>query len=93
MGTEIKYDGYRLMVRREGSRVRCFTRRSSGWARRFPAIVEAALRIKAGSFLIDGEAVTIGEDGMPDCAAHAGAVTCCSTPSTCWSTMASTTDR
>jgi ATP-dependent DNA ligase len=24
---EIKHDGYRLMVRRDGSRVRCFTRR------------------------------------------------------------------
>ena len=39
---EIKHDGYRLMVRRDGVRVRCFTRNGHDWADRFPAIVEAA---------------------------------------------------
>ena len=52
-----------LMVRRDGARVRCFTR---DWADRFPAIVEAALRIKASSFMIDGEAVVVSDDGRPD---------------------------
>ena len=33
---------------------------------RFPSIVEAAARIKATSFLIDGEVVIAGEDGMSD---------------------------
>ena len=28
---EIKHDGYRLMVRRDGSRVRCFTRGGHDW--------------------------------------------------------------
>jgi ATP-dependent DNA ligase len=54
---EIKHDGYRLMVRRDGARVRCFTRNGHDWADRFPAIVEAAARLQAPSFLIDGEAV------------------------------------
>ena len=63
---EIKHDGYRLMVRRDGERVRCFTRNGHDWADRFPAIVDAALRIKAQSFLIDGEAVTARDDGTPD---------------------------
>ena len=63
---EIKHDGYRLMVRRDGSRVRCFTRGGHDWANRFPAIVDAALRIKASSFLIDGEAVIARDDGTPD---------------------------
>ena len=63
---EIKHDGYRLMVRRDGSRVRCFTRNGHDWADRFPAIVDAALRIKAASFLIDGEAVIARDDGTPD---------------------------
>ena len=31
-----------------------------------PAIVEAGLRIKAHSFLIDGEAVIARDDGRPD---------------------------
>jgi ATP-dependent DNA ligase len=63
---EIKHDGYRLMVRRDGSRVRCFTRNGHDWADRFPAIVDAALRIKAASFLIDGEAVIARDDGTSD---------------------------
>ena len=63
---EIKHDGYRLMVRRDGARVRCFTRNGHDWADRFPAIVEAASRIQASSFLIDGEAVIISDDGTPD---------------------------
>src|SRR5438477_2454348 len=51
---EIKHDGFRLMVRREGGRVRCFTRGGYDWAGRFPAIVKAAARLEASSFLIDG---------------------------------------
>jgi bifunctional non-homologous end joining protein LigD len=33
---------------------------------RFPAIVDAARRLKASSFLIDGEAMIIGDDGTHD---------------------------
>ena len=40
---------------RPKARVRCFTRNGHDWADRFPAIVDAASRIKAQSFLIDGE--------------------------------------
>jgi bifunctional non-homologous end joining protein LigD len=63
---EIKHDGYRLMVRRDDQRVRCFTRWGNNWPDRFSSIVDAALRIKAASFLIDGEAVIIGDDGTYD---------------------------
>jgi bifunctional non-homologous end joining protein LigD len=63
---EIKHDGYRLMVRRDGSDVRCFTRNGHDWADRFPTIVAAAHLIKASSFLIDGEAVVISDDGTSD---------------------------
>ena len=38
----------------------------SDWADRFPAIVDAALRLKAQSFLIDGEVVIVRDDGTPD---------------------------
>jgi ATP-dependent DNA ligase len=62
----MKHDGYRLMVRRDGQRVSCFTRNGHDWADRFPAIVDAALRTKATSFLIDGEVVITSDDGMSD---------------------------
>ena len=61
---EIKQDGYRLMVRRDGLHLRCFTRNGNNWADHFPTIVEIALSIKARSFLIDGEAVFRGAEAV-----------------------------
>jgi ATP-dependent DNA ligase len=34
---EIKHDGYRLIVRRDGAAVRLFTRRGYDWTDRYPA--------------------------------------------------------
>ena len=57
---EIKHDGYRLIVRRDGPTVRLYTRNAYDWTVRLPAIAAAAQRIKAKSFTIDGEAVVLG---------------------------------
>ncbi|XIA63257.1 DNA ligase [Bradyrhizobium sp. TZ2] len=62
---EIKRDGYHLIVRRDGKRVRLFTRNGHDWSR-FPPIVEAALRNRNSSFVLDGEAVLLGVDGRSD---------------------------
>ena len=61
---EIKHDGYRLIVRRQGETVRLFTRRGIEWTARFPAIAAATRRIEAGILTIDGEAVICGPDGL-----------------------------
>jgi hypothetical protein len=61
---EIKYDGYRIIVKRQGKRVGLFTRNGHDWTNRYPLIVESALRNKAGSFVIDGEAVLLGVDEL-----------------------------
>ena len=63
---EIKHDGYRLTVHRDGKRVRLFTRNGYDWTDRYPLIVEAALRIRIGSFVLDREAVLLGVDGRSD---------------------------
>jgi bifunctional non-homologous end joining protein LigD len=63
---EIKHDGCRLIVQRDGQRVRLFTRNGHDWSGRFPLITEAALRNRNGSFVIDGEAVLLGVDGRSD---------------------------
>src|SRR4051812_33890213 len=63
---EIKHDGYRLIVVRDGARVRLFTRRGFDWSGRFPLIIEAARSLTAPSFVIDGEAVILGDSGMAD---------------------------
>jgi ATP-dependent DNA ligase len=61
---EIKHDGYRLMARRDAAGVRLLTRNGHDWASRFPLIVEAVTALKAGSCLIDGEAVCCDDNGM-----------------------------
>jgi bifunctional non-homologous end joining protein LigD len=61
---EIKHDGYRLIVRRDGATGRLFTRRGYDWTGRYPAIASAAAKIRAQSFTLDGEAVVCGEDGV-----------------------------
>jgi bifunctional non-homologous end joining protein LigD len=63
---EIKHDGYRLIVQREGKRVRLLTRRGYDWSDRYPLIVQGALRLRKSSFVIDGEAVVLRADGISD---------------------------
>jgi bifunctional non-homologous end joining protein LigD len=64
---EVKHDGYRLQVRRDGDAVRLFTRRGYDWTDHYPAIAATAaiLRLsRARSFTLDGEAVVTGADGV-----------------------------
>jgi bifunctional non-homologous end joining protein LigD len=61
---EIKHDGYRLIVRRDGIAVRLFTRNGYDWTDRYPAIAAAASNLLAKSFTLDGEAVVCGADGV-----------------------------
>ncbi len=63
---EIKHDGYCLIVEREGTRVRLFSRNGHLWTDRYPLIVEAALKNRITSFVIDGEAMLLGVDGISD---------------------------
>jgi bifunctional non-homologous end joining protein LigD len=63
---EIKHDGYRLRVRREGDKVRPFTRRGYDWSKRYryPAIARTAAALRCTSFTLDGEAVVCGPEGV-----------------------------
>ena len=63
---EVKYDGYRLRLERDGDRVRLFSKGGHDWTSRYPWIVETALKIRKSHFIIDGEAVVLGVDGVSD---------------------------
>jgi len=54
---EPKWDGFRCLLRREGNRVDLRSKSGENLGRYFPELVAAALRIKARSFLLDGEIV------------------------------------
>jgi bifunctional non-homologous end joining protein LigD len=61
---EIKHDGYRMIVRRDGPSVRLYSRNAYDWTARLATIATAAEQIKAKSFTIDGEAVVLGPNGL-----------------------------
>ncbi|WP_439399370.1 RNA ligase family protein [Bradyrhizobium sp. PMVTL-01] len=63
---EVKMDGYRVRIDRAGDRVRLFSRNGYDWTARFPWIIEAARKIRQKRFVLDGEAVVLGVDGVPD---------------------------
>src|SRR6516164_7245448 len=54
---EIKHDGFRIIARKDGPRVRLYSRPGNDLTRRFPLIVETLARLRSRSCIIDGEAV------------------------------------
>jgi bifunctional non-homologous end joining protein LigD len=61
---ELKYDGFRLLVLKEGKTVRLLTRNGNDLAGRFPEIVADVASLK-GNLAIDGELVVADEHGHP----------------------------
>jgi bifunctional non-homologous end joining protein LigD len=63
---EIKHDGFRFICRREGNRIRVFSRRGHDWTDRVPRIVDTFARLAATSVTLDGEGVACDPDGVTD---------------------------
>ena len=71
---ELKWGGYRIIARKEGSSVRLWSRTGRGWHPAFPGIVEAIAALPATSLILDGEAVTLRNDGSDADLSRGGAV-------------------
>ncbi len=61
---EIKHDGFRVLARKHGGRVRIFSRRGNDFSGRFPLIDTAIGALSAQSCLIDGEAIVTDDNGL-----------------------------
>jgi bifunctional non-homologous end joining protein LigD len=61
---EIKHDGFRVIARKEGKRVRLYSSPGNDLTHRFPLIVHALGHLRPRSCIIDGEAVSCGDDGI-----------------------------
>jgi bifunctional non-homologous end joining protein LigD len=61
---EIKHDGFRIIARKDGKRVKLYSRPGNDLTYRFPLIVEAVTKLRSQSCTIDGEAVSCGDDGI-----------------------------
>jgi bifunctional non-homologous end joining protein LigD len=61
---EIKHDGFRVIARKDGDRVRLYSRPGNDMTRRFPLIAVALTRLRSRSCIIDGEAVACDDNGL-----------------------------
>jgi bifunctional non-homologous end joining protein LigD len=61
---EIKHDGFGVIARKDGPRVKLYSRPGNDLTQRFPLIVDALARLRASCCIIDGEAVACGDDGV-----------------------------
>jgi ATP dependent DNA ligase domain len=60
----IKHDGFRIIARKDGDRVRLYSRPGNDMTRRFPLIAEALTGLRSRSCIIDGEAVACDDSGL-----------------------------
>ncbi|WP_048152585.1 ATP-dependent DNA ligase [Palaeococcus ferrophilus] len=63
---EIKYDGARVQVHRDGDTVIVYSRRLENVTRSIPEVVERIkAHVRAERAIVEGELVAVGEDGRP----------------------------
>ncbi|ASJ15056.1 ATP-dependent DNA ligase [Thermococcus radiotolerans] len=63
---EIKYDGARVQVHKDGDRVVIYSRRLENVTKSIPEVVDAVLEsVKPEKAIVEGELVAVGEGGKP----------------------------
>lgn len=61
---EIKFDGYRIVARKQGDSVRLLSRNGKDWTERFRQVADAIAReVSVSSAVLDGEVVVLDADG------------------------------
>ena len=62
---EAKFDGYRALALKEGSRVKLLSRKGNDLTEDYPAIQKAVEALEVKSAILDGEIVAFDESGRP----------------------------
>ena len=72
---EVKFDGYRALIIKNGRSVQLRSRNNKDLTRAYPAVHAAGLRLRADSAVVDGELVALDAKGRPSFQAlqHRGA--------------------
>ncbi|HET7522051.1 MAG TPA: RNA ligase family protein [Bacillales bacterium] len=63
--TQVKWDGVRILVYRDGNEVRLFNRKKNERTMNYPELVDIRSFCKGSSVILDGEVIALGEDGKP----------------------------
>lgn len=64
--SELKLDGYRLLVHVDGATVRCYSRNGLDWSQRFSRIRDTLRTLKLADTWLDGEVIVADEHGRSD---------------------------
>jgi bifunctional non-homologous end joining protein LigD len=62
---ELKLDGYRALIIKDGTSIRIRSRNDKDLMRMYPAVAAAGRRLQADQAVIDGEIVAVDEQGRP----------------------------
>src|SRR5687767_10981726 len=62
---EVKLDGYRALIIKDGARVSVISRNEKDLSAAYPGVVTAASRLNAETAVIDGEVVAVDANGRP----------------------------
>ncbi len=63
---ELKFDGYRILAFLREGKVRLVSRNGKDWTRRFPTIAAAVAELPWQQAIVDGEIVSLGDNGLSD---------------------------
>jgi bifunctional non-homologous end joining protein LigD len=64
--SEVKFDGYRLIVRIDGGNIKLFTREGHDWTARMGRLARAFTSLSATTAMLDGELVVLRDNGISD---------------------------
>jgi bifunctional non-homologous end joining protein LigD len=63
---EIKFDGYRMICRKDGAAVQLFSRNENDWTARFSTLVESLRELPFEQAILDGEVCALADSGKTD---------------------------
>jgi bifunctional non-homologous end joining protein LigD len=63
---EVKFDGFRVQIHKQGLAVALFGKNGGNLTTRFPTIAAAVITLPVRSCIIDGELIAAGVHGQPD---------------------------
>ena len=66
---EVKFDGYRVQLHKDGKEVAIYSRNGMDFTQRFPAVAYALAHLPTRTAIIDAEVVAVTAKGLPDFAA------------------------
>ncbi|MEX2141991.1 MAG: DNA ligase D [Pirellulales bacterium] len=63
---EIKFDGYRMICRKDGANIQLFSRNENDWTARFGTLVESLRDLPFEQAILDGEVCALADSGKTD---------------------------